>query len=97
MAVGYAHIIKLGTIEDAERHPVPQYQFTYNDGRSTFGRTFDEDGLVEFLSEEVGLAPDIHNRVIDDLHQLGNTSINDLHIAENEMAALGFMQVASEV
>ena len=97
MSTGYAHVIKLGTVEDSGGLRIPQYQFTYNDGTNSYGRTFDEAALVEFLRSDLGLRADILDNVLTDLRTRENSLINDLHIAENETSVMGLQHVSSDV
>ena len=94
---GYAHIITLGEMVDAAGIRVPQYQFTYNDGSNSYARTFDEMGLVEFLKDDIALAPDVLNDVLTGLRARGNVNIADLHIPQQEASVMGLKEVPSDV
>ena len=96
MASGFAHIIALAVAEDSAGIRVPQYQFTYNDGGNSYARTFDEFHLIEFLKGDLGLFPDIADRILTDVRTIGNATVRDVHIPETEAAAMGLMQVGSD-
>jgi hypothetical protein len=96
MAAGYAHIFTVGTTVDSAGIRVPQYQFTFYDGTSSYARVFDESRLIEFLIDELGLDPSLLDRVLDELRTKGNTTIYDLEVSEHDTAALGLEQVPSD-
>lgn len=97
MATGFAHIIKLGTTKGTDGTARPQYQFCYSDGESSYARTLAEDVLGDFLQNDLGVEADVVDRALNDLRSEGNAIIADLHITENQAAALGLVQAASEV
>ena len=96
MATGFAHILALGAVEDSSGLRVPQYQFTFNDGGNSYGRTFDEARFVEFLREDIGLLPDVLDRVLSDLREHGHSTITDLHLSGNDTAFMALGQVSSD-
>ena len=80
MSAGYAHIFALpNTVTDAGAS-FPVYQFTFNEGSNAYGRVLDEEELVEFLSEDMGLAIDVVEGALNDLHEQGKTVIGDLEL-----------------
>ena len=87
---GYAHIITLPA------EPVPQYQFTYNTGGSSYARTFTEQGLLEFLESKVALTSAVMDQVVDQLRSGGRATVPELEIPDNETAMLGLQQVSSD-
>ena len=97
MAAGFAHIIKVAVAEDSQGLHSPQYQFSFNNGSSTFARTFTEEGLLDFLREDLGLRPALLDRVRDDLGTRSDSLISDIEFSDNDAAALGFAHVGSEV
>jgi hypothetical protein len=96
MAAGFAHVISVGMVTDSAGVHVPQYQFAYNDGDNTYARIFDEAGLIEFLRDDLAIYPDILDRSLKELRSTGNTIIADIEIAQQEAAAMGLQQVATD-
>jgi hypothetical protein len=97
MAVGYAHLFSLPVRStDSEGVVLPLYQFTFNAGGDAYSKVFDEPHLVEFLTEDLGLVPDILNSTINQLHSLGNSTILDLDFSENDAAAMGMEKVGAD-
>ena len=97
MAVGYAHIIALSRAGDSAGLSVPRYQFTFCDGGTSYGRTFGEEDLVEFLRDDLGVDLGLIDRTLAQLRTEGKSTITNLHIPENETAGLGFEQVPSDI
>jgi hypothetical protein len=93
---GYAHIITLGEAIDSAGIRAPEYQFTYNDGNNSYARTFDETGLIEFLTEDIALTPEALNMVLAQLRDKGNANVADLHIPPRETSVLGLKEVPSD-
>jgi hypothetical protein len=89
MSAGYAHLFALPRSTDSEGLRAPLFQFTFNAGGNAYSKVFDEPHLVEFLSEELGLREEIRDAAMDQLHSLGNATIADVAISENDAAALG--------
>lgn len=96
MPIGYARILKIGEVDGSAGARVPQYQFIYNDGGNTYSRTLDETNLVELLSDEIGLRPDIVDAALKGVRKDGHTTIPDVDISENEAAAIGLQEVGSD-
>jgi hypothetical protein len=86
----------VGSATDSAGISVPHYQFTYNDGDNSYARIFDEARLVEFLREDLGVYPDILNAALTELRSSGNTILPDLEIAQQDAAAMGLQQVATD-
>ncbi|HWR16134.1 MAG TPA: hypothetical protein VN577_15005 [Terriglobales bacterium] len=96
MPTGFAHIISLGVVSDSAGIRVPQYQFTFNDGGKSYGRTFDETSLIQFLSQDIALRPDLLDQALADLRDHRNATIRNLTISENDAAFMGFKEVPSD-
>lgn len=96
MAAGFVHIVGVGTVEDSGGLRIPQYQFTFNDGGISYARTFDEAQLVEFLTEEVGILPDILDNALAEARRDGHTTIPDVAISHNQAAAFGLIPAGSD-
>jgi len=96
MAVGYAHLFSLLRSADSKGVVVPLYQFTFNAGGNAYSKVFDEPHLVEFLSEDLGLVPDIVHNTINQLHSLGNSTVADVEFTENDAAAMGMEEVGAD-
>jgi hypothetical protein len=96
MAIGYARILKVGEMEDSAGIRVPQYQFIYNDGGNTYSRTLDEMSLIELLTKELALRPNIADAALKEVRREGRATIPDVEISENEAAAIGLQEVGSD-
>ncbi len=97
MAVGYAHLFSLpARSTDSQGLTLPMYQFTFNTGGNAYSKVFDEPHLVEFLSEEIGLMPDVLDSTLNQLRSLGNSTIGDVDFSENDAAAMGMEEVGSD-
>jgi hypothetical protein len=93
---GYAHIITLGEVVDSAGIRVPEYQFTYNDGNNSYARTFDETGLIEFLTEDIALTPEVLNLALTQLRDKGNANVPDIHIPSQDASVMGLKEVPSD-
>ena len=93
MALGYAHLFALPNKVDSRDISIPLHQFTFNTGGNAYARIFSEPELVEFLSQELGVVPDIVDVAMNDLHTKGNATIANLELSENEAAANGLEEV----
>jgi hypothetical protein len=93
---GFAHIFGVGTVSDSAGINIPQYQFTYNDGESSYARIFHESQLIEFLREELTLYPDTLNHALSELRSNGNTILHDIEISRQDTAAMGLQQVVTD-
>lgn len=97
MAVGYAHLFSLPPRStDSQGLVLPLYQFTFSAGGNAYSKVFDEPHLVEFLSEELGIVPDVLDSTMDQLRSLGNSTIGNLDFSENEAAAMGMEEVGAD-
>lgn len=96
MSEGYAHIFALPLQTDSQGLRLPMFQFTFNAGGNAYSKVFDEPGLVEFLSEEVGLRADILDSTLNQLRSLGNSTIADIELSENDAAAMGMEEVGAD-
>ena len=97
MSAGYAHIVKRGeVVVDSTQAPVPQYQFTFHDGFRDFAKVLTEPELVVFLSDDLALAPEITDVALRELHDVGDATISDLHISNNDASFMGLNIVQSE-
>ena len=92
MTLGYAHLFALPNKTDSRTPPIPLHQFTFNTGGNAYSKIFNEDELVEFLSQELGVVPEVLNPAMDDLHTKGNATIANLELSENEAAANGLAE-----
>jgi predicted DsbA family dithiol-disulfide isomerase len=96
MSAGYAHIFALpGAVTDAGAN-FPVYQFTFNEGGNAYGRVLDEEMLVEFLTEEMGLAIEVVQGALNDLHEQGKAVIGDLALNPTEAAEMGLKEVPTD-
>jgi hypothetical protein len=93
MPAGYAHIVKRAV---AQGMPAPQYQFTFHDGFRDFAKTFTEPELIVFLTSDLGLKADIADRILCELHGLGDATVSDLRISDNDASFMGLNIVQSE-
>jgi len=96
MSLGYAHLFVLPRSSDSEGVHVPLYQFTFSTGDNAYSKVFDEPHLLEFLSQELGLRPDLLDSTMNQLRSLGNSTIPNLEFAENDAAALGMEEVGAD-
>jgi hypothetical protein len=93
MPIGYAHIFPVPSPLKTPAAHGPTYQFTFNDGENSYAKILDEDQLVEFLADEIGLQSDVVNGAMGELHTAGKAIIGDLEISQNEAAELGLEEV----
>jgi hypothetical protein len=97
MPAGYAHIVKLGEVEgDSGGIRVALFQFTFHDGFRDFAKTFSEPELILFLTDDLVCSTDVVDRVLCELHGIGDATLSDLHISENEASFMGLNVVQSE-
>ena len=96
MPLGYAHLFTIPSKTDSQGVSTPIHQFTFNTGGNAYSKIFNEPELVEFLSEELGVVPEILNAAMNDLHAKGNATIANLALSENEAAANGLQEVGSD-
>ncbi len=96
MALGFAHIIKLDVVSDGAGLHRSQYQFAYNDGGSSYARTFDDAELAAFMTEDLGLVPDVVDNVISEVEAKGNANLVGIQLSENDAASLGFAESSSD-
>jgi len=97
MSAGYAHIVSRGEAAvDSTQVPIPQYQFTFHDGFRDFAKVLTEPELIVFLTDELALTSDVVDRALRQLHDLGDATISDLHISDNDASFMGLNIVQSE-
>jgi hypothetical protein len=77
---------------DSKGLQTPMYQFTFDAGGHSFSRVFTEEGLVEFLAEELSLTPEVLDNALDELHASSKTTITEIEISANEAAAMGLKE-----
>jgi hypothetical protein len=94
---GYAHITTLEAAEDSEGIHLRQYQFIYTDGGTSFAKALNEEELVQLLDHEIAVPADTLDRVLNELHTIGHSTIRDIEISENEAAAIGLFQAGNDV
>jgi hypothetical protein len=96
MSAGYAHLFALPRSTDSNglRHPL--FQFTFNAGGNSYSKVFDEPQLLEFLTEGLGLRADVRDNALNQLRSLGNATIADVELSENDAAALGMEEVGAD-
>jgi hypothetical protein len=94
---GYAHLIHLGLRDGTYGRTIGEYQFTYNDGKNSWVRTFDgEPSLAEFLIGDVAVPPDVVDGALDQLRAEGHVTLAEIDIRESEAPAMGLEQLPSE-
>ena len=77
--LGFAHIIRLGVREGTYGRTIGEYQFTYNDGRKSWVRTFDGGAsLAEFLRSDAAIPADVVAAALEELRGAGKTTIFNL-------------------
>lgn len=81
---------------DSGNASIPLHQFTFNTGGNAYSRIFNEAELVEFLTQELGVVPEVLNLAMNDLHTKGNATIANLELSENEAAANGLEEVGAD-
>ena len=69
------------------------FQFTFNAGGTAYSKVFEEPHLREFLIEDLGLREDVSDTAMDQLRSLGNATIADVELSENDAAAMGMEEV----
>ena len=96
MATGYAHIFALpSAVVDSGRTSIPQFQFTFNGGEIAYAKVLEgEEGLREFLLDELGFRADVVDDALSILRAEGKTTIPDVAISEHDAAVMGLMEVA---
>ena len=72
------------------------YQFSFNTGGNVYSKVFNEEHLLEFLTEELGLRVDVRDMAMNQLHSLGNSTIPDIELSENDAAAMGMEEVGAD-
>jgi len=72
------------------------YQFTFNMGGNAFSKIFDEPHLVNFLSEDLGLRPDLLDSTMNQLRLRGNSTVANVEFSENDAAAMGMEEVGAD-
>lgn len=93
---GFAHIFLLGAEPQKYGKIVPQYQFNYTMGGNSYVRVFDEKGLEQFLGSEIGMTPEMVDKAMQELRQLGKTTIAHVEIPEHQAPALGLQQLPAD-
>ena len=95
--LGFAHIIRLGVREGTYGRTIGEYQFTYNDGRKSWVRTFDGGAsLAEFLRSDAAIPADVVAAALEELRGAGKTTNADVEIRESEAPAMGLEQLPSD-
>lgn len=90
---GYIHIFRTELATGTYGSSITEYQLTYTSGRNSWARTFDGEGLEEFLVHDVGLAPEDAATILDRARLQGNVTVADINIPESEAGALGLQQM----
>ena len=93
---GYIHIFRNEVRTGTYGTSATEYQLTYTTGRVSWAATFDEPGLEEFLTHDVGLTPENAAEAVSRARLQGNATIPDVHIPENEAGAMGLRQMPSD-
>jgi hypothetical protein len=96
MSAGYARLFALPRSADSDGFRVPLFQFTFNAGGNAYSKVLAETQLVEFLTEGLGLRADVTDTAVDQLRSLGNATIADVKLSENDAAALGMEEVGAD-
>ena len=96
MAEGYAHIFALPPQTDSQGLRLSLFQFTFNAGGNAYSKVFDEPALVNFLSEEIGLRADVVDSTLNQLRSLGNSTVANVELTENDAAAMGMEEVGAD-
>jgi len=93
MPTGYAHVFALPAkkIDSKEIQPT-MYQFTFDTGGNAYARVFTEDGLIEFLAEEIAVRADVLKEALDELSMTGKTNIPNIEMTETDAAAMGLQE-----
>ena len=94
---GYLHIFRSDVATGTYVRPVPEFQLTYTSGRHSWARTFDEDGLEEFLLSELALAPESTAEIMQRIRTDGNATIPDVSVSEEEMSAMKLLEMPSDM
>jgi hypothetical protein len=94
---GFAHIFRLGEGTGTYGRTVEQYQLNYTIGGNTYARVFDDEaGLDRFLRSELALTPEMADKTMRELRELGRATIANVEITAQEAPALGLQQVPSD-
>ena len=72
------------------------YQFTFSAGGNAYSKVFDEKHLLQFLAEGLALRADVCDTAMDQLRALGNATIPDVELSENDAAAMGMEEVGAD-
>lgn len=94
---GYIHIFRNEVATGTYGSSSTEYQLTYTTGKVSWAATFDEGGLEEFLTHDVGLTTENAAEAVSRARLQGNANISDVHIPENEAGAMGLRQMPADV
>ena len=94
---GYIHIFRNEVATGTYGSSSPAYQLTYTTGKMSWASTFDEAGLEEFLTHDVGLTPEQAAEAVSRARLQGNSTISEVHIPEHEAGAMGLRQMPADV
>ena len=76
--------------------PEVDYQVNFTTPGKSYARAFSQTHLADFLRSPVGMTEDQEDKLFESLLEHGNAMVDDVHIPEHDMTALGFELVASE-
>jgi hypothetical protein len=97
MSIGYVHLFALPPVlGDSGTVQSPVYQFTFNNGGHAFSKVFDQESLLEFMTEELALRVDLVEEAMELLTSNGRTTIPNVELTDNQAAAFGLQEVGAD-
>ena len=93
---GYVHITRTDVATGTYGRSAEEYRFIYTAGGNSWARTFDDRGLEEFLTSEVGLPPNVAGEIANRARLHGNVTVPDIALRESELPAMQLTQLPSD-